>query len=376
MVVKTRLLFVLLILSLVYQAAFAQDVLPLQFNATLASADSSQTRIPGAAQSIWDDYVFNTVATRSLQPGCEPFQVSPEKGTSYSGVVILLHGFTSCPKQYREMAGVFAQKGYHVLVPLLPGHGGAAPDELDAQTFLPGANNWFNYDSFSRWVNTLARGVAEGEVHIAGLCLGGTIAMRSMQLEPNLYSRSMLFSPFFEVSVRLLGRLGRMLGRVNDVLNIKNGFELPVSLQNEEICEQVERRQLGRAGYCRVRLNHLIAVARFAHFVKTRMESVQTRIQTIIVENDPVAHPGVTLSVLEENTPRIPSSNSVCVLAESASHSFFSTTDLPFPKPWLPSLHMELGEFLVREEHLIASKPSRYAWPVSGAGVPSCALWP
>ncbi|NBW80304.1 alpha/beta fold hydrolase, partial [bacterium] len=333
MVVKTRLLFVLLILSLVYQAAFAEDVLSLQPDSSFSMSESSQARIPGDAQTIWDDYIFNTVSTRSLQSGCEPFQVRPEKGVAYRGVVILLHGFTSCPKQYRDMAKDFAEQGYHVLIPLLPGHGGAAADELDAQTTLPGANNWFNYDAFSRWINTLARGVSEGEVHIGGLCLGGTIAMRAMQLEPNLYARSMLFSPFFEVSTRLLGRLGRLLGRVNDVLNIKNGFKLPIALEDEEVCEQVERRQLGRAGYCRVRLNHLIAVARFAHFVKTEMKPVHTRIQTIIVENDPVAHPGVTLAVLDGKIPSVPSGNPVCVLAASASHSFFSTTDLPFPKP-------------------------------------------
>lgn len=376
MVFKTRLLFLLLILALVYQAAFADDNLAATHIVLPQGPANIQSDIPGTAQAIWDEYVFNTVATRSLQPGCEPFQTRPSEKVGYKGVVILLHGFTSCPKQFGSMAPVFAEQGYHVLVPLLPGHGGAAPEELDAQTFLPGVNNWFNYDAFARWLNKLSRGVASGEVVIGGLCLGGTISMRATQLEPDLYDRSMLFSPFFEVSIRMLGKIGRVLGRVNDILNIRNGFELPLSLGDQETCERVERGQLGRAGYCRVRLNHLIAVARFGQFVRSEMKPLSTKIQTIIVDNDPVAHPEVTLSVLEAGAAGPQGNNPVCVLAENASHSFFSPTDLPFPKPWLPSLHLELAEFLTHGTYLKTSKTSRYAWPQTGALVPSCTLWP
>lgn len=376
MVKPIRVIFLLLLLSLIYQAAFAQESLGGEIRLVRPDAPAAQLQIPGPAQALWDEYVFNTVSTRTLQPGCEPVQFRPNPSVPYRGVMILLHGFTSCPKQYWEMAKTFTALGYHVLVPLLPGHGGSAANELDAQMSLPGANNWFNYDAFSRWINTIARGVTQGEVQISGLCLGGTVAMRAMQLEPQLYKRSVLFSPFFEVSTRLLGRLGRLLGRVNDVLNVKNGFELPIALEEQEICEGIERAKLGRAGYCQTRLNHLIAVARFAHFVKTNMRPIQTQIQTIIVENDPVAHPQVTLSVMEGLKPDVSSRNSVCVLKESASHSFFSTTDLPMPKPWLPELHQELGEFVGEEKYLIGSKPSMYAWPKSGAAVSACALWP
>lgn len=373
------LMFVLLLLTLVYQAAFAQSAPPPPpppWSWPNDDSHTGETRIPGRAQELWDTYVFNTVMTRSLQEGCEPVQVRPASDIPYRGVVILLHGFTSCPKQYSLMAKSFAALGYHVLIPVLPGHGGEAPDELDAQTFLPGAQNWFNYDSFARWINTIARAVDSGDVHIGGLCLGGTIAVRAMQLEPKLYKRSVLFSPFFEVSTRLLGRLGRLLGRVNDVLNVKNGFEMPIALDDLNVCEGIERDTLGRAGYCRTRLNNLIAVARFGHFVKSNMNGFRTEVQTIIVDNDPVAHPQVSLAVLENSVGPAVGRGAACVMARSANHSFFSPTDLPMPKPWLPDLHQELGGFLVHGRSLITSRPTAYAWPRSGAGVPACALWP
>lgn len=373
MAISIRLirLMSILLLSFVHQIAFAQNSDPVRSFEVHVGQD-----IPGSAQQIWDDYVFSTVNTRSLQAGCEPVQMRPSPNVAYRGVIILLHGFTSCPKQYWEMAKAFNAQGYHVLIPLLPGHGGSAPDELDAQTFLPGSSNWFNYDAFARWINALAGKIIHGEVHIGGLCLGGTIAMRAMQLKPALYQRSVLLSPFFEVSTRLLGRLGRLMGRVKDVMNVRTGLGLPIALSDLETCEGVERRQMGRAGYCRTRLDNLVAVARFAHFVKQNMHTIQTQIQTIIVDNDPVAHPQVTLGVLERHTILGMPRTAACVMAESATHSFFSTTDLPMPKPWLPQLHQELTDFIKDKKQLIVGPSSKYVWSGNLGAVQSCSLWP
>jgi len=365
-----RLLICVLFLSR-FHAGFADSM-----SISVQPYMPAEQNMPGDAQALWDEYVFNTVATRTLQNGCEPMQVRPPSRAAYRGVIILLHGFTSCPKQYNAMAAELSQLGYHVLLPLLPGHGGLADNELDAQTFLPRTNNWFNYDAFARWLNKLAGSIAQGEVHIGGLCLGGTVAMRSLQLAPHLYKSSVLFSPFFEVSARLLGRIGRLLGRVTDVLNIRNGFELPIALQDEEICQGIERDQLGRVGYCRTRLTNLIAVARFAHFVKVNSKPLSVPVQTMIVANDPVAHPEVTISLVEANLTLGPTRNALCVMNESASHSFFSTTDLPMPKPWLPQLHLQLGRFFQRSEFLQSGESSSYSWSRAGRSVASCALWP
>lgn len=339
-------------------------------------AENRVSFLPGGAQRIWDDYTFNTLATDDYQSGCEPMQYRPELDVPYRGVIILLHGFTSCPKQFEAMASSFTAQGYHVLVPVLPGHGRAGEDELAQQFDLPGARSWQKYDAFAHWLNELAGAVGKGEIHIGGLCLGGTIAMRAMQRAPRLYKRGLLLSPFFEVSQPLVAAVSRWVGPVSDILSIDADFNLPFALSDLDACEQVERRQLGRAGYCRVRLSNLVSVARFAKFVKDQGRRVSTELQTILVERDPVAHLGATLRLLETDSFVSKVRQGTCVMNASATHSMFSPTDLPQPKPWLKDLHQEIAEFIATGKTLTQTDTSRYSWPSSKAAVGGCALWP
>ncbi len=365
------MLWVLLIAALYFQAAFAQNS-----SESSAKLENQVSFIPGHAQQMWEDYTFNTLATDEFQPGCEPMQFRPELGVPYRGVVILLHGFTSCPKQFAQMAESLSALGYHVLLPVLPGHGRAGADELAEQYDLPGAQNWEKYSAFAHWLNSLAASVANGEVHIGGLCLGATIAAQAMQLEPKLYSRALFFSPFFELAMPLVGRFGRILGRIGEKVKVSPDMNLPFALSDLDVCENYERRVLGRAGYCRVRLSHLIAVARFAEFVKSNWRPVPTPIQTILVENDPVANTPTTLKLLEHEVLSTDARNNTCVMDASASHSLFSPTDLPQPKPWLPELHKEVGEFVLQGKPLTQTFTSGYNWPRSVAAVGSCGLLP
>lgn len=339
-------------------------------------AVASQLNIPGQAQQIWDDFKFNLLALHSYQPGCEPTQIRPAEGTSYQGVIILLHGFTSCPKQFFQMADSLSKRGFHVLIPTLPGHGRAGVNEIDEQESLPGAKNWFLYGSFARWLNALAMSVAHGQVHIGGLCLGATIAMQAMQLEPALYTRGLLLSPFFEVSTPLLGRLGRWVGRVGDAVDLDWQLRLPIALQDNHICENIERKIHGRSGYCRVRLTHLIGVARYAFDVKKNLHDFSDSIQTLIVENDEVASPQSTLKVMGSTQDKETAHSHTCVLNEKVTHSMFSPTDLPLPKPWLPELHNLISEFFAHGTPAAQRAASGYFWPQSKQEVNSCSLFP
>ncbi len=339
-------------------------------------AAASQYQLPGQAQQIWDDFKFNLLALHSYQPGCEPAQIRPAEGTSYQGVIILLHGFTSCPKQFFKMADSFSERGFHVLIPTLPGHGRAGDNELEHQEELPGARNWFLYSSFAHWLNRLARSVAYGDVHIGGLCLGATIATQAMQIEPDLYTRGLLLSPFFEVSKPLLGRIGRLVGRVADVINIEHQLQVPIALQDNHVCENIERKIHGRAGYCKVRLTHLIGVSRYAYQVTKNWRDITPTLQTLIVENDEVARPQTTLKLLGSAESSASVDLHTCVLNQKVTHSMFSPTDLPLPKPWLPELHSSLSEFFESGESVEHSGESRYAWLDSNRRVKSCALFP
>jgi len=57
----------------------------------------------------------------AINPECHTRLIGP--GSRTARVLVILHGFTNCPKQFDPMARDFARQGYNVYVPLLPRHG-------------------------------------------------------------------------------------------------------------------------------------------------------------------------------------------------------------------------------------------------------------
>lgn len=344
--------------------------------ASKAQANTTDN-LPGDAQRVWDEYKDNLLAIHAFQDGCEPTHKRPATGSEEKGVIILLHGFTSCPKQFFQMADHLSAQGFHVLLPTLPGHGRAGTDELQVQEQLPGSKNWFIYGSFAHWINRLARSVGTGDVHIGGLCLGATIATQALQLGPELFSQGLLLSPYFEVSKPLLGRVGRWVGRAGDILDIETQLQHPIALQDNNVCENIERKIHGRAGYCKVRLTNLIAVSRYAFWIQKQWRGFDHRVQTLLVEQDDVAHPQTTLRMLGNDLNAHSQPDELtCFLNAAVTHSLFSPTDLPLPKPWLPALHTDIAKFFVTGTPVTQSHPSAYRWTNTEAAVKSCALYP
>jgi pimeloyl-ACP methyl ester carboxylesterase len=65
-----------------------------------------------------------------ILPSCHT-RIILSDSTGAAPVVVLLHGFTNCPKQFDRLASNFARARFNVVVPLLPRHGRAdrmAPD--------------------------------------------------------------------------------------------------------------------------------------------------------------------------------------------------------------------------------------------------------
>ncbi|MBA2392342.1 MAG: alpha/beta fold hydrolase [Ktedonobacteraceae bacterium] len=98
-----------------------------------------------------------------IMQGAEPISITD--GTR--GGVLLLHGYTATVQQVRDWALAFAQAGYAVEAPLLPGHG-TSVDEMVSTT-------WSDY---MRSADESYRKLAARHQHIlvGGLCLGGNIA--------------------------------------------------------------------------------------------------------------------------------------------------------------------------------------------------------
>ncbi|WP_280877643.1 alpha/beta hydrolase [Streptomyces pseudovenezuelae] len=97
-------------------------------------------------------------------PGAEPYR--HEGGEAG---VLLCHGFTGSPQSLRPWAERLAAHGLTVSLPLLPGHGTRWEDMQ-----LTGWQDW--YAEVDRELRALRERC--GEVFVAGLSMGGTLALR------------------------------------------------------------------------------------------------------------------------------------------------------------------------------------------------------
>ncbi|MCX5047582.1 MULTISPECIES: alpha/beta hydrolase [unclassified Streptomyces] len=97
-------------------------------------------------------------------PGAEPYR--HEGGDTG---VLLCHGFTGSPQSLRPWAEHLAERGLTVALPLLPGHGTRWEDMQ-----LTGWQDW--YAEVDRELRSLRERC--GEVFVAGLSMGGTLALR------------------------------------------------------------------------------------------------------------------------------------------------------------------------------------------------------
>ncbi len=106
---------------------------------------------------------YDEVVTAPIIPGCEPFSAS----NGPNGVLVL-HGFTGNPQSMRPLAEAFADAGFSVELPLLPGHGTSIEDML--------ATRWAD------WSGAAERAYSElaarcDKVAVAGLSMGGTLTL-------------------------------------------------------------------------------------------------------------------------------------------------------------------------------------------------------
>jgi len=97
--------------------------------------------------------------------GAEPFFIYPSTQVG----VLLLHGFTSTPAQFMELAEYLAGKGVSVYAPLIAGHG-TKPDDLKKTT----AKDWI--ESCQKALDELCEKVEK--VFVLGNSFGGNIAFK------------------------------------------------------------------------------------------------------------------------------------------------------------------------------------------------------
>lgn len=123
--------------------------------------------------------------------------------------VVLIHGFTNCPQQWDMFAQELHGTGYTVVVPRLPGHGHRyrgthALARVRAAALLGAVSEAVD----------IACGAA-GRIVLAGLSIGGTMAVR-IALERDDVAHAISIVPFFapaKFGVRATARLATALER-------------------------------------------------------------------------------------------------------------------------------------------------------------------
>lgn len=115
----------------------------------------------------------------ALNPVCRGFALTD--GRRAARCVVLIHGYTNCPQQFRAFAGLLHERGHSVYVPRMPRHGLA--DRLT--TALAGLTR----AELIAWLDqalAIAHGLGE-RVDIMGISAGANLALYAAQHRPDVH---------------------------------------------------------------------------------------------------------------------------------------------------------------------------------------------
>jgi alpha-beta hydrolase superfamily lysophospholipase len=288
----------------------------------LEAPQPSQPRIDVLSQR-WQDYV-DWATSDPLQADCVPRRVEPGPEAEYRGTVVLLHGFTACPQQYFEMAGLLSERGFRSLIVLLPGHGHQYPDvDNDNSSPQPGPWNWKgSYNAFADRINGVME-YADGDRVIVGLSGGGAASLYINMRARETYDRSLVIAPFLAIAGGdLINAAVAAIGAI-PIVNMLDATPFGA----EKPC--IEKRKQGKAGYCEFQVRHIAGMKSLAHWTRREIRTapLDLQIQIVAVEHDnSVSNQRIAdlLNLLSDN-----GTTTACIYEDGVPHSMFSRVDHP-----------------------------------------------
>lgn len=124
------------------------------------------------------------------------FTANPK--AKFRGTIVLVHGLAASPRHFHDVATEYQKKGYHVILPLLYGHGGR--------------DEFFDDAKLTKWLKDVAFAgdVAErlgGPVYIGGHSTGATVAALEATENPGKYAGFVGFDPAFALQPKAKKKL-------------------------------------------------------------------------------------------------------------------------------------------------------------------------
>jgi carboxylesterase len=127
-------------------------------------------------------------ASLALYPGCATQAMT--HGDKVARVIVFLHGYRNCPKQFQQLGAIFHELGYNVFIPRMPYHGLADT--------LSGEHAQLSADALIGHL-TAAVDIAQGlgdRVTLVGMSTGGVLAGWAAHSRPDV-DRVVLIAPAF-----------------------------------------------------------------------------------------------------------------------------------------------------------------------------------
>ncbi|MCO5198266.1 MAG: alpha/beta fold hydrolase [Anaerolineae bacterium] len=137
------------------------------------------------------------------------FSEAMTHGEKTEKAIIVYHGFTSCPEQFRELGKTLFERGYNVFIPRIPHHGKTDRLVYDALADTSAEE----LAAFATETIDIGRGLGD-ELIIGGLSGGGTIATWVIQ-EHDDVEQAIIVAPFLGIGI-VPTPLNRPIARILD----------------------------------------------------------------------------------------------------------------------------------------------------------------
>lgn len=140
------------------------------------------------AVTAGDQAVSGDTSDPQVLPECRSQLLT--HGSKTAKAVLMLHGYTSCPKDYGELAQLFYDRGYNVYVPRESHHGlqdVRASSKVKSSGLIDYADDAMN----------VAAGLGD-EVGVIGISGGGVLGTWLAEYRPDTVTHLLALSPFYQ----------------------------------------------------------------------------------------------------------------------------------------------------------------------------------